>query len=441
MSTFDRPAPGLAIDVRNVSKWFKFYHDPAAGPAKAALYFWKRSSYYTRFPAVQNVSFSARRGEIIGIIGPNGAGKTTLLKMIAGLLPVDEGIITVQGKISALLALGLGIHPEFSGRENIFYCGLLMGMSRQEIAAKTPEIIEFSELGNFIDHPFRTYSSGMRARLLFSISMSVNPDIMIIDEALATGDNYFVQKCQRKIKEICESGATVIFVSHNLYQIGDITDRCIYIKKGKIAFDGASRSAVDIYIDDIHAETSEKLETQTLRSRTTQEVKGTGEIKVCDAYLMSGGIRTNQIFVGAPVELHMEIESLREIKNCTFGVDLLSGKSLTTYAFLQLFDFADAEIHMQKFDLAKGRSKIVLYFDRMLIGDGTYHATIEFYSAEPDYRYAHQSTYCRCENYLSFHAAHKNKRIYGRGTLCEVPVSRVEMIPLGETPSNRQGAS
>src|SRR5579872_2967303 len=173
----------IAIDVSHVSKRFKLYHNVVLGPLKERLFFWKQKDLYREYLAVDDVSFSIKRGEIVGIIGPNGAGKTTLLKMIAGLLPVNEGSISVKGKVTALLALGVGVHPEFSGRENIFFNGLLLGMSPEEIHGKTESIIEFSEIGQFIDQPFRTYSSGMKARLLFAISMSVDPDIMIVDEA------------------------------------------------------------------------------------------------------------------------------------------------------------------------------------------------------------------------------------------------------------------
>ena len=190
------PAAGdIAIDIRNASKRFKLYHNMVLGPLKDLILFWRKGSYYREFRAVDDVSFQVRRGEVVGIVGPNGAGKTTLLKMIAGLLPIDSGSITVRGRVNALLALGVGVHPEFTGRENIFYGALMLGMKAAEIEAKMDSIVEFAELGEFIEQPFRTYSSGMRSRLLFSISMSIEPDILIVDEALATGDAYFVQKC------------------------------------------------------------------------------------------------------------------------------------------------------------------------------------------------------------------------------------------------------
>ncbi len=222
----------IVIEVENASKLFKLYHNPITGPVKEILFPWQRNKYYESFWAVKDVNMQVKRGEVVGIIGPNGAGKTTLLKMIAGLLPVEKGRITVRGKITALLALGIGVHPEFSGRENILYGAMLLGMPKQEVLNKMEEIVEFAELGDFINHPFRTYSSGMKARLLFAISMSVEPDILIVDEALATGDSYFLAKSRSKILELCNSGATILFVSHNLQQIEELCQRAFLINFG-----------------------------------------------------------------------------------------------------------------------------------------------------------------------------------------------------------------
>jgi ABC-type polysaccharide/polyol phosphate transport system ATPase subunit len=237
----------FAIEALGVSKRFKLYHSLASGPLKELLLFWKRAQYYREFLAVDDVTLRVRRGEVVGIIGANGAGKTTLLKMIAGLLPVEKGSIRVNGKVTALLALGVGVHPDFTGRENIYYGGLLLGMSKREIVAKTPAIIEFAELGEFIDRPFRTYSSGMRARLLFSISMSIDPDILIVDEALATGDAHFVQKCTQRIRELCRSGATVLFVSHNLSQVLMLCDRACFMAEGRVVAQGSPPEVIAAY--------------------------------------------------------------------------------------------------------------------------------------------------------------------------------------------------
>jgi ABC-type branched-subunit amino acid transport system ATPase component len=228
------PPENNIIHAKGIGKLYKLYHQAVSGPIKEFLFPWRRDQFYKSFWAVQDVDLKIRKGEIVGVIGPNGSGKTTLLKMIAGLLPVDRGTLSVQGRVTALLALGVGVHPEFSGLENAYFNGLLLGMRREEIKSKMGEIIEFAEIGEFIHQPFRTYSAGMKARLLFAVAMSVRPEILIVDEALATGDAYFLNKSKQKIKEICESGATVLFVSHNMEQIEELCSRAFLIVKGKI---------------------------------------------------------------------------------------------------------------------------------------------------------------------------------------------------------------
>ncbi len=286
--------PENAIELHNVSKRFKLYHNSISGPVKELLFFWKSHNYYQEFLAVKGVSLTIEKGETVGIIGPNGAGKTTLLKMIAGLLAVDEGKVIVNGKITALLALGIGVHPEFTGRENIYYGGMLIGMSREEVLLKTPNIIEFAELGDFIDRPFRTYSSGMKARLLFAISMSIDPDILIVDEALASGDTYFVNKCSQRIREICKSGATIIFVSHNLTQIEQLCQRAFFMAEGQMLNDGHPSKIVTQYhrwVFDKDAQAPLITEQPELES-----ISGTKDVIITDIKLKSANGRESTGF-------------------------------------------------------------------------------------------------------------------------------------------------
>jgi len=294
----------IAIDIRGVRKRFKLYNNAYTGPLKELLFFWKRKGLFREFVAVQDVSLQVRRGEVIGIIGPNGAGKTTLLKMIAGLLPVDGGSIRLSGKVTALLALGVGVHPEFSGRENIYYGGLLLGMSRAEVLAKLPGIIEFAELGEFIERPFRTYSSGMRARLLFAIAMSIDPDILIVDEALATGDAYFVRKSSARIRELCDSGATILFVSHNLRQIQELCDRAYLLWQGRIVFAGDPTATIAEYNRLVFHH-----ETELLKKWARPDLpllSGNGKIVVTDVKLRGpDGGETNGFFTGEPMEIEI----------------------------------------------------------------------------------------------------------------------------------------
>jgi len=309
----DRPASqaDIAIEVAHVSKRFKLYHDAVLGPLKEYLLFWRHDGLYGEFQALDDVSFTVRRGEVVGIIGPNGAGKSTLLKMIAGLLPVTEGRITVRGKVTALLALGVGVHPEFSGRENIYFTGLLLGMSQDEIAIKEQSIIDFSEIGDFIDQPFRTYSSGMRARLLFAISMSVDPEILIVDEALAAGDAGFVRKCERRIREICSRGATVIFVSHNLVQVNNLCDRSILLMKGKVACSGPPIEVFYKYRE-LYVEHENVRLAEAQKSETFALVTGDGSVSLTEAIFRDGaGRRCNAFYTGAPMTIELRVERHR----------------------------------------------------------------------------------------------------------------------------------
>jgi ABC-type polysaccharide/polyol phosphate transport system ATPase subunit len=336
----------IAISAQKISKRFKLYKDIIVDPIKEHLLFWRKEDFYRAFWAVKDVSFEIPRGQIVGIIGPNGAGKSTLLKMIAGLLDVDRGNIKVNGKITALLTLGLGFHLEFTGRENIFYGGMLLGMSKKEILRKTPDIIEFSEIGDYIDRPLRTYSSGMRARLIFATSMSIDPDVLLVDEALATGDSYFVQKCSKRIGEICESGATILYVSHNMWQVQQLCHRVILIDKGELLADGEPTSVVARY----HQLVFEREGRHPLvkENQELKMVSGTGEVILTDIRIKDkNGEETTRFHAGDVMNIELHYQSFtEEIGEINLFIGFLSCKDFSYIGEINTVEYVEP-VNMQ----------------------------------------------------------------------------------------------
>lgn len=233
----------ISISVRELTKTFNFFNKPCG----LLLDFLLPGRKAKEFKALDNVTFDVKKGEVVGIIGTNGAGKSTLLKILAGTLDKTSGEVEINGKVGAILELGTGFHEEYTGRENLYMGGIVLGMKREEIEQKIDSMINFSGIGDFIDQPFRTYSSGMRARLTFSLAISQNPEILIIDEALAAGDAIFVEKCLKRIKEVCASDTTVLFVSHSLEMLQLFCKRGLWLHEGKLILDGNIHTAAKAY--------------------------------------------------------------------------------------------------------------------------------------------------------------------------------------------------
>ena len=234
-----------AISFKNVSKVYKLYKNDKQ---RFRAVFNKRIKP-TLKKATDDVTFTIEKGESVALFGRNGAGKSTLLKMITGVTYPTKGTIKVSGRVSALLELTAGFDPEFTGRENIYFRGQLLGIPQEEIKALEPEIVEFADLEDYIDQPVRTYSSGMKSRLGFAINANIKPEILIVDEALSVGDKDFRQKCNQKINEIVESGATFLFVTHSTNVAKNFCKRGIVLRKGKITFDGEIDEAIAFYED------------------------------------------------------------------------------------------------------------------------------------------------------------------------------------------------
>ncbi len=416
-----------ALRVRNISKNYKLYKNPITGPIYEKLFFWRSQDFHEVRNIINDVSFDIKRGEVVGIVGTNGAGKTTLLKMIAGLLTPDAGSIEINGKITALLALGGGVYPEFTGRENILYSGLLMGMAKFEILQKIPSIIEFSELEDYIDRPFRTYSSGMQARLMFAISMCVEPDILIVDEALVTGDINFVRKCEERIREICRAGATVLFVSHNLQQTEELCDRCLLIEDGMLSSDGPTSETISVYIDNNLRRSATELEKENSQTLQGGPDFGTGEIRVVDAYMMCGGEVSTIVHIGNDCELILEVECESQISSALILVTLTSEKSVHPYAHLIRIEAEKEKAIKHDILLPAGKSLITMSLGDLWIGDGYYQASITIFPGDKDYLFSPETSFCVYLNALKFQGAYLDPKLYGRGALCEIEVKDISV--------------
>lgn len=262
-----------AIEVKNVSKYFKIYADKG-NTAKEKILFWKRNKF-ERKTVLEDVSFNVKKGESIGLVGHNGCGKSTTLKILTRIMYPDSGSVDIHGRVSSLLELGAGFHPDMTGMENIYINASIFGLSKKEIDKKIDDIVEFAELGDYINNPVRTYSSGMYMRLAFSVAINVNAEILLIDEILAVGDVNFQTKCFNKLFELKNEGVTIVLVSHSMDQVEKICERSIWLQDGKIMLDGTPQEVQKAYLKFMSNERKraldEKLEEENKKEEQQRE--------------------------------------------------------------------------------------------------------------------------------------------------------------------------
>ena len=301
--------------VQNVSKLYRLYRRPAdrlrellPGAAPAHRDFW----------ALRDVSFELERGETLGLVGPNGCGKSTLLQMVSGILQPTMGRVVTRGRIAALLELGAGFNPEFSGRENVYLNGEIMGLSRSEIDRAMPSIEAFAEIGEFMERPVKEYSSGMYVRLAFSTAIHVDPEILIVDEALAVGDAVFANRCVRKFQELRERKITVLFVSHDLGLVKQLSDRAILLLNGRIEAVGAPNDVINRYIGLVLEKQAPETRQERLRS-SFRHGDGTSEI-VGVQMLNARGEETAAIASGEPVTVRVQARFHRAVSDPMVGI-------------------------------------------------------------------------------------------------------------------------
>lgn len=345
----------IAISVKNLKKQYKLYHSEKAR-LKEALNPFNRK-YHTEFYAMNDVSFDVVKGETIGIVGKNGAGKSTLLKMITGVVTPTSGDITVDGKISSLLELGAGFNPELTGIENVYLNGAIVGLNNDEIKNKLPDILDFADIGDFIHQPVKMYSSGMFARLAFAVAVNVDPDILIIDEALSVGDLKFQLKCMDKFNEFREAGKTILFVSHDLSSIKRFCNRCIWINEGKIESVGNVNDVTDRYSDYLKAKNSDDRQI---------EIAPNEIVEIKSLKIKQSGKYTDELLFGEEAEIDVEYFVNSIISEPVLGIAIYSIDNKYICGLNTLLDRVDIPWKI-------GLNKLTLKYKKINLLGGTYH--------------------------------------------------------------------
>lgn len=306
------------ITVTNLGKAYKQY--PTRWSRLAEWLIPGHKPRHTLKWVLQGINFAVQPGEAVGIIGINGAGKSTLLKMITGTTQPTTGSVHITGRVAALLELGMGFHPDFTGRQNAFMAGQLLGYSVEEIARLMPEIEAFAEIGDYIDQPVRVYSSGMQMRLAFSVATAHRPDVLIVDEALSVGDAYFQHKSFDRIREFRKQGTTLLIVSHDKQAIQSICDRAILLNAGKLAIEGNPEAVMDYYNALLADHQNQQVKQEVRDDGKVQTVSGTGEATVSSIAMLSEDGRPIEVVdVGQPVRLRIEVTAHADIERLILG--------------------------------------------------------------------------------------------------------------------------
>lgn len=309
------------ITVTHLDKAYKQY--PTIGARLREWMLGGRKTYHQLHWVLRDIHFSVNKGEAVGLVGVNGAGKSTLLKLITGTSHPTMGAVRVKGKISALLELGSGFHPEFTGRQNIFIMGQLSGFQRREIECLLPEIAAFAEIGAHLDQPVRVYSSGMKMRLAFSIATAIRPDIMIVDEALSVGDSYFQHKCYQRIREMLKQGMALLFVSHDSHAVTSICERAILLHKGSIAMQGPAEVVMNYYKALLADVDGKQIQQHAHVSGKLQTISGTNEASLITIDLYNDRNESVHVInVGDRVRLSLVVQAHVYLASLTVGYEI-----------------------------------------------------------------------------------------------------------------------
>jgi ABC-type polysaccharide/polyol phosphate transport system ATPase subunit len=328
-----------AISIRDVSKRFRLYRGRRVFTVKDLFVRGGRAGLFAgeEMWALRNVSLELARGRMVGIVGSNGSGKSTLLKLIGGILKPTSGTVSVTGRLSALIELGAGFHPEFTGRENVFINGVLLGLSRAEIRERFDEIVAFAGLAPYIDNPVKTYSSGMYMRLGFAIAVTVDPHILLIDEVLAVGDESFQHKCVSKIQEFKGRGKTIVLVTHDLGSVERLCDEAVWLEGGRLMARGGPREIIDRYLGQVAQEEAAVLDAaheqaEEALSAGTAQRWGSREIEITGVRLTDQAGHERYLYeTGEPCTIRLAFRAQRPIEDPVFGIGIFRKDGVCCY--------------------------------------------------------------------------------------------------------------
>jgi ABC-2 type transport system ATP-binding protein len=377
-----------AVTVENVSKTFRLYHERNQSLKVALLR--RRRATYEELWALRDVSFTVPRGQTFALIGENGSGKSTLLKCIARILRPESGRTAVDGKVSALLELGAGFHPELSGRDNIFLNGSILGLSKRHIEERFDEIVDFAGLDRFIDTPVKNYSSGMYVRLGFSVAINVDPDVLLVDEVLAVGDEQFQRKCAEKFADLRARGKTIVIVSHSLSTVRSVCDHAAWLQQGRLRMVGPAPAVIDAYIDEVHTEREAEPDSSGggggAGGAGAGARWGSGEGRIERAEILDHrGAPTLQVRTGEAMTVRLHFSVTQPIERPVFGIAIhtLEGTHVTGPNSREAGCVPDR---------VEGAGHVDVTVDRLLLLPGTYDLTVAFtdYSALHPFDYRHR---------------------------------------------------
>ncbi|WP_227367875.1 ABC transporter ATP-binding protein [Halomonas sp. M20] len=400
------------IEIQGLNKSFKLFHRPIDRFLEAVT----GKNRHTSYHALKDISFQVAPGEVLGVLGRNGAGKSTLLKLLTGVLLPDSGTIDIDGRITGLLELGTGFNVELTGRQNINANALMLGMTHDEIEARRDAIIEFSELGSYIDEPLRTYSSGMTMRLAFSIAIHADPRCFLVDEALSVGDGYFQQKCMKRIREFKDSGGSILFVSHDLNAVKMLCDRALVLEDGHVVFNGDADDAVNRY-NRIMARQAEEEEGR--HQDRHHGAYGSGEIRVIHGEVIGDDSHSATIASGEMLDVCLTLKASTDVEDATlgllirdrFGQDIFGVNTFQLDQSLSLKQAQSQQVHLRvKADIAPGK----------------YTVTVALHSREHHL----EDCYWWCDSYLQFEVAGYKQHLFSG--VCRLPME-LQLAP-AQTP-------